>query len=555
MALLALIVPFTLFRASLGKGSGDLQSRPPAAPVRPVVDEYYGNKVTDPYRYMENLTDPQVDAWFKSQNAYTRGVLESIPGRAGLLGRIKQLDESAPARVIDVRRLPSGQYFYQKRLASEDLFKIYMREGLSGQEKLLVDPTSFAKPGSPHFAINYYAPSMDGRYVAFGISPAGSEDAVIHVVDTTTGKETGDVVDRAQFGPPSWLPDGQSFVYNRLQKLGPNSAPTDRYLKSRVYLHVLRTDPEKDIALFGSDMSAAVQMKPEDIPFVGIVPGSPYSLGVIAHGVQNEVTIYSASLDSLRSPDIPWKKICDVDDDVTGFDVHGSDLYLQTHKGSSRFKVLHTTLSSPDLATAEVLVPASESVIRTVAAAADALYVQELDGGIGRLVRVPYGGQPEQVVLPIDGTVTLSATDQRMPGTLLELTSWTKANAIYAYDPGSRQITDTKLQPIGPYDAPQDLESVEVKARSYDGTLVPLSITYKKGLKLDGSNPTLLRGYGAYGITQDPGLDPKYLAWYELGGVFAVAHIRGGGEYGEDWHLAGKGITKHPGISSPAAST
>jgi prolyl oligopeptidase len=132
-----------------------------------------------------------------------------------------------------------------------------------------------------------------------------------------------------------------------------------------------------------------------------------------------------------------------------------------------------------------------------------------------------------------------------VPGALLEMTTWTKAAQIYAYDPGSRQVSNTKLQPAGPFDAPADLESVEVKARSYDGTLIPLSIVYKKGLKLDGSNPTLLEGYGAYGISGDPFFDPRYLAWYERGGVFAVAHIRGGGEYGEDWHLAGKMLTKH----------
>jgi prolyl oligopeptidase len=127
----------------------------------------------------------------------------------------------------------------------------------------------------------------------------------------------------------------------------------------------------------------------------------------------------------------------------------------------------------------------------------------------------------------------------------VELTSWTKARKIYAYDPSHKNVTDTQLQPVGKFDAPADLESVEVKAKSYDGTLIPLSIVYRKGVKLDGSNPTLLEGYGAYGITLDPFFDPKYIAWFERGGVFAVAHVRGGGEYGEDWHLAGKLLTKH----------
>lgn len=517
---------------------------PPVAPVRPVTDEYFGTNVVDPYRYMENLKDPAVEAWFKGQNDYTRAVLARIPGRDALLARIKKLDESAPSRVFDVRRLPGGRYFYQKRLASEDVPKIYMRDGLGGEEKLLVDPGTFVKSGGPHYAIDYYAPSLDGRYVAFGISAAGSEDAVLHVLDTSTGKETGDVIDRAQFGSPSWLPDGRSFLYNRLQKLGPNAAPTDRYLKSRGFLHVLGTDPDKDPAVFGFELSPLVKVDPADIAFAVTAPGSPYALGVVAHGVRNEITLYVAPLASLDKPDIPWKKVCDVDDDVTGFDVHGDDIYLQSHKDAARYKVLHTKLSDPNVASAGVVVPPSEAVVRNVAAAADALYVQELDGGIGRLVRVPYGSSSAPVALPFDGTVTIAATDQRLPGTLLGMTSWTKAPKIYAYDPASGQVTDTGLQPIGPNDDPKDLESVEVKARSYDGTMVPLSIVYKKGLKLDGKNPTLLIGYGAYGITQDPGFDPKRLAWFELGGVVAVGHIRGGGEYGEDWHVAGKGLTK-----------
>jgi prolyl oligopeptidase len=536
-------LPLLANNAAAGRGKGDPGS-PPAAPVRDVADTYFGVRVDDPYRYMENLKDPEVEAWFKAQNAYTRAVLGRIPGRQALLARIKTLDESAPARVSDVRRLPGDLFFYQKRLASENVPKLYIRDGLNGAERLLVDPAKFAAAGGPHYAISYYGPSQDGRYVAVGISPAGSEDAVLRVVDTKTDRETGDVIDRAQFGSPFWLPDDRSFVYNRLQKLGPHSAPTDKYLSSRAYLHELGTDPDKDAMVFGEGLPG-IKISPADIPFVDIIPGTPYALGVIAHGVQNEITLYVARLSSLRQPGVAWKKVCDVDDDITGFDAHGDDLYLQSHKQASRYKVLHTTLSNPDVNQATVVVPPGEAVVRNIAAASDALYVQELDGGLGRLVRVPYsGGQPEEVTLPFEGAVMLAATDQRVPGTLIELTSWTKAPKIYAFDPRTQQVEDTRLQPIGPYDDPADLESVEVKAKSYDGTLIPLSITYRKGLKLDGANPTLLEGYGAYGITLDPFFDPKLLAWYERGGIFAVAHVRGGGEYGEDWHLAGKMLTK-----------
>ena len=541
LVVLGILALAPVFSAHSGKST---IPSPPVAPVRPVTDEYFGVKVVDPYRYMEDMQSTEVAAWFKGQNDYTRAILASIPGRDALLARIKALDEGAEARITDLHRLPGDQYFYQKRLASEDVPKLYRRDGLTSAEKLLVDPTTYATPGGPHFVISYYAPSLDGKYVTVGISAAGSEDATLRVFDSATAKETGDVIDRAQFGGPAWLPDGRSFVYNRLQKLSANSAPTDRYLNSKAYLHVLGTSPDSDKLVFGVGVPG-VAMEASDIPFLGIVPGTPYALGVIAHGVRNEATLYVAPLDSLKSATIPWKKFCDVDDDVTGFDAHGNDMYLVSHHQASRYKVLHVNLAGGDLAHADLVVPPSEQVVQNVAAASDALYVQSLDGGIGRLWRVPYaGGKPEAVALPLDGSVGLSGTDQRVPGTLLELTSWTRARKIYAYDPSSKGVTDTKLQPVGKFDEPTDLESRELKAKSYDGTLVPLSVVYKKGLKLDGKNPMLLEGYGSYGITFDPYFDPRMIAWYENGGVFAVAHVRGGGEYGEDWHLAGKLLTK-----------
>lgn len=521
-----------------------VQPAPPVAMVKIVTDEYYGSKVTDPYRYMEDLKDPQVEAWFKAQNDYTRSALARIPGRATLLARIKELDESEPAVIEYVRALPGDHIFYTKRLATEEVSKLYMRDGWSGADKLLLDPGRFEKAGGPHYSISYVVPSFDGHYAAVGVSQGGSEDAVLRVLDTAAAKETGDAIEHTWFGSPSWMPDGRSFVYNRMQKLDPKSSPTDRELNSRVYFHILGTDPEKDPMIFGNGTPGA-HIEPADVPSVSTYPGVPYAFGLIQHGTQNEITLYIAPLDSLAKPNVPWKKLCDVDDDVTGFDVHGNDLYLQSHKDASRYKVLHTHLSAPDVAHAEVVIPPSEIVIRGIAAASDALYVQALDGGLGRLLRLPYSGaKAEQVSLPFEGSVAINSSDLRLPGAVVTLASWVNAGGIYSYNSQNKQLVDTGLQPVGPFDKPADVESVEVKVPSYDGTPVPLSIVRKKGIALDSSHPTQLLGYGAYGITIDPFFDPTVLAWLEQGGVFAIAHVRGGGEYGEDWHVAGQKLTK-----------
>jgi prolyl oligopeptidase len=517
----------------------------PVAPIRPVIDEYFGTRLTDPYRYLEDLKNPEVESWFKGQDAYTRSVLAGIPGRDALLARIRELDRSTPSKVRDVNLIPGGRYLYTKMMASEIVSKLYVRDGLESKERLLLDPEQYHAPPGSHNAINYISPSFDGKMIAVGVSPGGSENAIIHILEVDTGKELPETIDRARFGFVSWRPDHHSFFYNRLQKLEPGQPQTDEEQNSKDYLHELGTSVEKDLPVFATGLSPAVEIAAADIPFVFATLDGKWAVGLIFHGVLNEFTMYRAPLESVGKSDTPWVKICDIPDDVTGLALHGDELYLQTHKRAPRFKVVRTSLAHPDLGHATLTLPESEQVITNIAAAKDALYVQELDGTVTRIRRVGYdAAAPEEVPLPFEGAAYLAATDERIPGTLVALVSWARAPRIYGYDPESRKLADTRLQPLGPNDDPQDIVAEEMLVKSWDGVMVPLSIVHKRDLKKDGSNPTLLDGYGSYGITLDPEFDPIRLAWLERGGIFAVAHSRGGGEYGEDWHKAGQKLNK-----------
>jgi len=522
-------------RAQAGAVSSPISS--PVAPVRPVTEDYFGSKVVDPYRYMENLNDPEVQAWFKGQDDFTRSVLARIPGRERLLYRIKELDQSAPYRVQGVQRMEGEKYFYEKVLSSEEVGKLYERDGLTGADKLLVDPSKFVTTPGTHYSLNYFVPSYDGRYVAYGVSPGGSEDAVIHILDVAAGHDTGETIDRSWYDGIAWLPDNRSFVHVRFQKLEPHADPKERRLKSRVYLHRVGTDAESDVPVFGYGVVPGIDLDPSDSSAVYTDPRSKFVLATVNRGFANEDAIYLTTLESLGKPGAQWKKICGPEEDITGFDWRGDDVFLVSHKDAPRYKVLRTSFSHPDVAKAAVVVPEGEGVIQNVFAAPDALYVQELDGGIGRLLHVPYdGGAPQPVSLPVNGTLSVIGGDPRLPGLLMHLTSWTKAGRIYFYDPSSKRATVTGLQPPGPFGDPTDIEATEVRARSYDGTMIPLSIISRKGMKLDGSHPTLLSGYGAYAINMEQYFDPIRIAWLERGGVFAIAHVRGGGEYGEEWH-------------------
>jgi prolyl oligopeptidase len=514
---------------------------PPETPVREVKESFFGTNVTDPYRWLEDLKSPEVSSWMRAQNDYTRAMLDRLPNRDKLHARIAQLDD-AGVRVNGLQSF-GGRWFYLKQTAGEDNRRLYVRDGAAGAERLLLDPQTRTANGV-HYSIDYFQASPDGKLVAVGISPGGSENSVLHVLDASNGQEAGPSIDRAQFGAVFWLPDNRSFFYNRLRKPAPDDPRTSYYLNSRDYLHHIGDDPEKDVVIFGNGLSSGVTMTESDFPFVSVPPGSKYALGVVAHGVQNETTIYVTSLENLHDASASWRKIADTGDDVTGFDIHGDHVYLLSHHEASRFKILDLDLPKDEVAHARVLMPASDAVLTNIQAAADALYVQKLDGGLGRLWRVSYEGDSAmEIHLPFDGAIQEMFVNPAEPGVFVRLASWTKSSIFFYYDPKAKVLADTRIIPPSPVDF-SGIESEEVKAKAPDGTMIPLSIVHQRALKMDGSHPTLLHGYGSYGVTYDPGFDPTSLAWLERGGVVAVAHIRGGGEYGEDWHNGGRKGTK-----------
>jgi prolyl oligopeptidase len=531
----ALLVTFGLAQAA----------PPPVAQVRPVTETFFGTTVTDPYRYMEDLASPEVQNWAKAQSESARAALDAIPGRAPLLKRIAELEASVPARIADVKLLPGGVYFYEKRDADANQFKIYMRRGLNGAEKLLVDPEAQTKAtGTPH-AVNFYAPSDSGRYLAYGMSEGGSEEQSIHVLEVATGKEVITPISRTHYSQAAWMPDDSGFFYWRQRAMTSGMAETEKYRFQTAYFHRMKGD-SADQTLLAAGESKAIDIKPEEFPFIGPVAGTPYAIAIPGNGVQREFTAYIAPRAKVLEPDVAWRKLFDRDDAITDFAIHGDDLYVLSHKNAPRFKVLRTSVANPDLANAEEIVPAGREVVVGLSAARDGLYVRSRDGTLGKLYRVAWGkgAKPVALALPREGSLSVESTDPRLPGALISMGAWTKDFAYYAFDSGRNAFVDTKLQPTGPYGAPADIESKEVLVKSYDGVEVPLSIVYPKGIKRDGSNPTHLYGYGSYGVTEDPVYVPRFLAWYELGGIRATCHVRGGGAYGEEWHLAGKLATK-----------
>jgi prolyl oligopeptidase len=538
----------TLFVINLVLG----QDKPPVAPVREVTDEYFGQKIIDPYRWMEDPKSEEMIQWMKAQADYTRRYLDHLPIRQELEKRLTELLETGVRVSTIIRR--DDHYFYYKIAPGESDRNLYVRDGLNGTERLLVDPDKLAK-GGQHLSITDYSPSPDAKLVSFLISPGGAEVGDIRVLDVDTGKETGDRIEGTRWMAGSWLPDGRSFLYEKLPQLAPGTPLTEGLQKIRVYQHKLGDDVEKDRAIFGYDVNPNIKIGPRTIPFSIIPRLSKYAFSIVNSGVSPNSEIYVAPISSLEQDPTPWRKIIDLSDEASGdLGVHGDDLYLLTYKNTPRYKVIRLNLKAPDISKAVTVFPESEAVVRSLGVAKDALYVETLDGGVPGVWRVDYsGGKPQLLKLPYEGAAviaqrdldfSISLTEPDQEGTLFGLYWFTKPFALFEYDPKTERSTDTKLVPPVPIDM-SSVDAYFVKAKSYDGTMIPMAILHKKGLKRDGSNPALLFGYGAYGFNLvEPRFAPFMLAWLERGGVFAIAGVRGGGEYGEEWHQAGFQKTK-----------
>lgn len=522
---------------------------PPVAPVKPVTDDYHGTKIADPYRYMEDFKTADVQAWVKGQADYAGKTLKAIPGRDALLKRIGELDAGAPYRIYSFTRRPNGDLFYFKQLATENVAKFYHRDGKIQKERLLIDPEAFPKKNpKEHFSLSFCRVSPDATKVLYGFAASGSEQTTLKVYDIATGKDLPEAIDRieAEYAPPFWLPDSSGFTYSRKRKVAKDAPPTDGYKFTQAFLHALGTPVEKDVMIFAEGAVGSPKMAEMDFPAVVLPVGSDWVIGQVKHGDETDITLYATQREQLGSKGVTWTKVCDRVDQVTEFAVKGDDIFLLTAKDAPRFKVVHTSLAKPDFGKATVVIPAGRQVVNGFAVAKDALYVGVSDGVPNTILRVPYDtGRPEPVELPKDEpSAFLSAVRPDLSGAWLYTSSWSREGRLLQYDPVTKKLSDTKLLSVGKFDTPDWLTSTEVMVPSHNGVQVPLSIIHRKDIKLDGSHPTLMSGYGAYGFGMPMYFDPVNLAWLERGGVLATAHVRGGGVFGKEWHHAGRRATK-----------
>lgn len=500
---------------------------PPIARVEPVTDDYYGTGVTDPYRWMESGKDPEWMPWLKGQADHTRGVLASMPGRAKMLA---EMGERSGALPVIASAANAGPYlFIEERAAGAQDFRLLVREGKAAP-RLLYAPGE----GEGADVIDSWLPSPDGRHVAIGLSKRGSERPVLHVLDTATGKLGPERIGDARV--VSWLPDGKGFSY--LAMVGEHGTPS-YMVNNQARLHLLGGS--------GTDLTlptrgdAQVPVRDEQVAYVAFGTDSDTATLVVRDG-RSEYALYSADAAQVRSGKANWTRVADFDETIVDSDWAGDDLYLTSRKQSSNGQVLRISAAKPDLTRATILTIPGAPVIERIAAIKSGVLVQTLEGGVAGLWMLPKSGAARKIALPFEGAIGWIDSDVAGDAALVSLAGWFTPGQVL-HVTGTGEVDDMGLMPPLPFDV-SGYEAKRLTAKAKDGTDIPYTIVSRSGLKPTGSNPVLLEAYGSYGYAMVPRFRSGLMPFFDRGGLYVLAGVRGGGEFGRDWHYEGKAETK-----------
>ncbi|HEV3277512.1 MAG TPA: prolyl oligopeptidase family serine peptidase [Terriglobia bacterium] len=505
---------FLTVGASLLAGANSTSTLPPPPTRRDdVLDDYHGVKVPDPYRWLEDQNSPETRAWVKVQDDHTRSTLDSLPGRDVIRQRLSALMN---VDVIGVPREEAGRYFFSRRKVGQDLPVLYVRQGLEGDDRVLLDP----HPLSPDHttSVTLQDVSKDGRLIAYGVRLGGKDEESIHLKDVDSGKDLADVLPEARYAGVTLKADKTGLYYGRQLSSGP-----------RLFYHALGTDPAKDQQIFGDGLG------PGDIAFPRLSDDGRYLLIEVSHGaaaVKTELYLQDLVAGTPIRP-----VVNDINSRFSG-DLAGDRLYIQTNWQAPNSRVLVTDLSTPTRDHWREVVPQSDAAIEGISAAAGRLFVNYTRDAHS-VVKVfgPDGSNGREIPLPTLGTASVVAGRWESPNAFFNFSSFADAGTIYRYDPGQGAP-----EVWAHVETPVQSDSLAVRQVWYaskDGTRVPMFVVLRKDAKLDGSNPTLMTGYGGFDLSMTPGFSAEAVAWVESGGVFALPNLRGGGEFGEKWHHAG----------------
>src|SRR5579859_6941367 len=573
----------------------------PVAAIKPVIDMYHGVKVRADYRWLEDGTSAETQKWVAEEMSYTRALLDSRPGREAIH---KRLTELLSIGSISVPSMAGRHYFFAKSEGMQNQPVLYVREGLNGPDRVLVDANQLSADGT--IALDWYIPSENGKYLAYGTSASGSEMSTLHIVETKTGTILPDTIERTRAASIAWLHDNSGFYYTRYPKKG--EVPDGQEMYNRhVFFHQLGTDPDTDDKIFGEGRD------PEDWPNVHLSPDDRWLLIDVEQGwTKSELFLMDLKENT------PPTRVTTGKNFLYRGEVYDGKIYITTNEDAARYRVFVTDAGDYERENWKELIPQTDAVLQGVGVYGGKLFAQYEKDASSQLKLFDLDGKKiSDIALPAIGTVFGTDGRWNRDEMFFGFQSFTMPPAIYRVDlkafvtgselqglkPGYRteysvlgtqysekpsrrnaanhanpsrlelseadakgtfRVSSLRSDPSGQaenesralhkaadmnpviwakVEAPSiDPSAYEVKQEwftSKDGTRVPMFVVHKKGLQQNGKNPTLLTGYGGFNVSLTPSFSRTAYLWMEHGGVYAVANLRGGAEFGEDWHRAG----------------
>ncbi len=499
-----------------------LPAGPPKTEKRPLEETIQGVKIVDNYRWLEDGNSPDAQKWVAEEMAYTQSVLRPLPGRDAIH---KRLTELLSIGSVTQPEIGGKYYFYTRREEMQNQPVLYVREGVEGKDRVLLDPNQLATDGT--IALDWYHASENGRYLAYGTSPSGSEMSTLHILETKTGKLLPDTIERTRACSIAWMHDNSGFFYTRYPKKG--DVPEGQEMYNRhVFYHDLGTDPETDTPIFGEGRD------PEDWPSVSLDNDGRLLLISVSQG-WTKTELFLMDLKAGTPP----TRITTGKNFLYSGSVYDGRLYIVTNEDAPRYRMFMAEAGNYERDDWTEIIPQSEAVLQGAAVWGGKIFAQYEQNASSQLRLFDLEGKViSDIHLPALGTVFGSEGKWNHDEIFYGFVSFTVPPTVYRYDlkTGSASVW-------AKVDAPSiDPSAYEVQQEWYhskDGTKVPMFVVYKKGLEKDGHNPTLLTGYGGFNVSVLPSFSRTAYLWMEHGGIYAVANLRGGAEFGEDWHRAG----------------
>ena len=514
-----------LFAAAIYAADNSKQptpSAPPKAAVKPIEEDFHGTKIIDNYRWLEDGKSPETQKWVEKEMSYTRAVLDPLPGRDAIH---KRLTELLSIGSITPPQIAGKHYFYTKREGMQNQPVLYVRDSLTGPDRVLLDVNQLAADGT--IALDWFQPSDNGKYVAYGTSPSGSEMSTLHIIETKTGTILADTIERTRAASVAWLHDNSGFYYTRYPKAGDVPAGQEMYNR-HVFYHQLGDDVVHDDAIFGEGRD------PEDWPSVSLSNDGNWLLINVSEG-WTKSELYLMDL----KKNTPPTRVTTGKNFLYGAEVYNGKLYITTNEDAPRYRVFVADAGDYDREHWKEIIPQTDAVLQGVAVYGGKLFVQYEQNATSQLKLFDLEGKKlNDLALPAIGSVFGSGGRWDRDEIFYGFQSFTVPPAIYRYDLKDNSTSLWTKVEASSID-PSAYEVAQEWFNSKDGTRVPMFVVHKKGLQKNGHNPTLLTAYGGFNVSLTPTFSRTAYLWMEHGGVFAVANLRGGAEFGEDWHRAG----------------